>query len=706
MTAIGDRTTGAAPAARTVRRLRPGVAVTPLRAGLHLRGRDGSVTLEGSTALPALWRWLEGPLRDGGLDGLLDATEAGPRLRTAVRTLLGRLEAHGLLMTEPAGYEDQCAGDHGRDPVALWLRAGAARPAAARAALAAARAEVLAGDPDGPLARAAARALALGALPVTRTADPALPAGRVLLRLHGTGPVRALAAGLRAGGGYATAPGSPAQARSDAAALEARLGPGDGDGDGSPALASLLGGAAAHRLLCAAAGLPDPAAEGGDDRLLPGLPAVLLAEAAPPRAEYRTWLGPGRLDTDRRTDLPPAGTLGEALRRLAALGDEWCGALPAPLPADLRQLPVPLAACGLPGEGPAGGRLVAGAPRLDLARLEVFCRAAELLLGGPGFTVGANPGHARGRALRAAFARRAADDGRAAEERAGAVDANGGGTPAAPPPGGPAARMTDAPPPGPAARATGAPPSGPTGAPPACPGDWPTGAPPAGAADAPPPGPADALPPGPATRMTDAPPSGATGPTGAPPPRPTGPPPAGGDAGRAVPVAAPLWAGHPQFRHWWHTLTARLEVPARLEVLRAGPDGVYHAVVRRAGGPAPVLGEAVEATPGDAAAFAALAAVAAVRTGRPGPGRTPPSGGAVAPLACAGVRTAGWEDAGWTGRWLADAAGREEAFQDALRRLAGPPPATGAPAPVRDPALLARLRAFGFTVLHTPEEPS
>lgn len=603
-----------AVAARDARRLRPGVAVTPLRTGLHLRGRAGSVTLEGSAALPALWHWLEGPLRAGALDDHLDAADAGPALRTAVETLLGQLAAHGLLVSEPAaGPADPAGpagtgyGDQRDDPVALWLGATAERPAEARTALAAARAEVLAGDPGGPLARAAGRALELGGVPATRTADPALPDGRVLLHLHGTGPVRALAAGLLPDGGYATAPGSPAQARADAAALEARTGPGGSPGRsaaGAPALAPLLGGAAAHRLLCAAAGLPDPADEGGDDRLLPGLPAVLLAGAAPLRAEYRTWLGPLRLDPGRRTDLAPAATLGEALRRLSALTDERCGALPEPLAADLRQLPVPLATCELPGDGPAPRRLTAGAPGLDLARLELLCRAAELLLGGPGPTVGANPGHARGRALRAAFARRAAR------------------TP-------------------------------------------------------------------------------------------------GGIPG-AVAVAEDEWSGHPQFRHWWHTLTTRLEVPARLRVRRAGPDGVHHAVVLRAGdaqapgdsqapggaevpGDAEVLGEAVEATPGDAAAFAALAAVAAVRAG--GPAVAPPSGGAVAPLASAGTRTAGWEDDGWTGRWLSGTAAREEAFQDALRRLAGPPRDTGAAAPAEGGGLPELLRAFGFTVLPTPEEP-
>ncbi|MEU8434860.1 hypothetical protein AB0F18_18450, partial [Streptomyces sp. NPDC029216] len=118
-------TTVARPTA--VRRLRPGVAVTPLRAGLHLRGRGGSVTLEGSNALPALWKLLEGPLRDGGLEALLDTMEPRSAVRGAVDVLLAQLEAHGLLVTED--------GERPADgPVGQWLAESAERPADAAAA--------------------------------------------------------------------------------------------------------------------------------------------------------------------------------------------------------------------------------------------------------------------------------------------------------------------------------------------------------------------------------------------------------------------------------------------------------------------------------------------------------------------------------------------------------------------------------------------
>ncbi|MFF4267499.1 hypothetical protein [Streptomyces virginiae] len=606
-------------------RLRPGTAVTPLRAGLHLRGRRGSLTLEGSTAVPVVWGLLEEPLRTGGLAGFREGLEPGSAARVATDTLLGRLADHDFLLpVPPATPHPHPHPDPDPDPdpaVARWIDATAAHPDAAAALLATARAEVLACDPHSPPATAAVRALTAGGVPVTLTPDPGLPPDRILLIVRGAGPDRAVAAGRGGATGYVTAPGSTAQAHADAAALEARLTrltrtartvdpaavpprprriPGT--------FAALLAGAAAHRLLCAAARLPDPATEADDPRLLPGIPAVLLADARPARADHHSWLGPDRIDADRHVRLAPPTGLAEALRRIAALGEHRLGPLPAPLPGDLPQLPVPLATCTTPaGHATTPRTLTGGGPRLDLARLELFCRAAELLLGESAFIVGADPGHARGRALRRTAARRLA----------------------------------------------------------AAPHD-------------------------------------------------------------RAPLDSDHWSGHPQLRHWWTTLTGRLAVPARLEVHRAAPHAhAYRAVVRRTPhepgpgcgpgcGPGPLLGEAVEATPGDAAAFAALAAVTAVRTtAAAAPGAPPPpSGGAAAPLATAGVPTAAWEDPGWTGGWLADLAGHEEALQDTLHRLYGAtpttappaPPAPPAAAPARDSGLAGLLRSFGFTVLHTAEE--
>ncbi|MEV8554476.1 hypothetical protein AB0L04_32285, partial [Streptomyces glaucescens] len=458
-----------------------------------------------------------------------------------------------------------------------------------------ARVEVASAAAGGPLAEAVSRVLSDAGVAWSHAADPALPEDVVLLREAGGGR-RAVAVAVRGGRAYVTAPGSPEQVSSDAAALTAHRPPEPAHADfpatltahrppesadaGFPAsFVALLGGSAAQRLLCALGGLPDPASEGDDPRLVPGLPAVLVADARPPRADYRSYLGPHLIDAERRTRLEPARSLAEVLTRVAALTDELVGVLPGPAPGALRQSPVPLALCELPE-----GAVLAGAARLDLARLEAFCRAAELRPAGPGagrVTVGANPAHALGRALREAAA--------------------------------------------------------------------------------------EALP----------------------------------AAGAVLPEAH--WREHPQAGHWWTALTGRLGTPARLEVRRlADGEEAYRAVVRGGTDPAahgPVLGDAVEATPGDAAAFAALSAAAAAGSAAQGlvVGHLCRANGAVAALAAADARTAPWEDRGWTNGWLADLALREAALQAVLRRLTGlrvREPGEAAP------ALVARLRAFGFSVLY------
>ncbi|MFC9289045.1 hypothetical protein ACFT0E_20715, partial [Streptomyces sp. NPDC057052] len=169
---------------------------------------------------------------------------------------------------------------------------------------------------------------------------------------------------------------------------------------------ALLAGAAAGRLLAAVAGLPDPAAhEDASGTGRAGHPAVLIARTEPPEATYHPWAAAPRA-ARRGPDAPPAPDLGEALRRVTALGDPRLGVLDAPLPGELPQLPASLASCRTPA-----GLLVAGAVRADLARLEAACRAAELALADalPAPVVGASPDHAHGRALRrAAFGLEAA----------------------------------------------------------------------------------------------------------------------------------------------------------------------------------------------------------------------------------------------------------------------------------------------------------
>ncbi|MFE4483138.1 hypothetical protein ACFRQP_41320, partial [Kitasatospora sp. NPDC056789] len=131
-------------------RLRPGVAVTPLREGLHLRGRDTSLTLEGSRALPALWQVLAARLGpDAEAAGAAADAAVEPKVAAALATVTARLREHGLLVDHPDG-----------ERLPPWPGSVADDPGGAVAALAAARPVVAAADPDGPSARAVARALA------------------------------------------------------------------------------------------------------------------------------------------------------------------------------------------------------------------------------------------------------------------------------------------------------------------------------------------------------------------------------------------------------------------------------------------------------------------------------------------------------------------------------------------------------------------
>ncbi|MFD6796855.1 hypothetical protein [Streptomyces cyaneofuscatus] len=391
--------------------LRPGVSVTVLPHGVHLRGWITSVTLEGGAGLPVLWgRLAEALAGDGGTE-LARAAVAGSPLRAALVTVIGQLHEHDLLVERPAGENGDAAGQ--------WLGAVADRPAEAAAALIRSRVRVLAARPDGPLARAAARALDRAGVRAATGEAADLPDGQVLLVAAGPGapsPLtaeqdaqeRAVVVGLRPGVGFVTPVGSARQARADADGLADRLRRREALGGAEhPGLPALLASSAAQRLVCAVAGLRDPSAEAGDARLIPGLPAALVAEREPLRGEYRTWAGPVLVDADRVRPRADVRTLAEALARIPVLTDRLAGVLDEPDPGALPQLPAALVRSSVAGEV-----LVSGSARADLARLEAVCRAAELLLGkgeaglegegGP--VVGAGAVHARGRALRRAAA--------------------------------------------------------------------------------------------------------------------------------------------------------------------------------------------------------------------------------------------------------------------------------------------------------------
>ncbi|MEO3977596.1 hypothetical protein AAFN69_27515 [Streptomyces sp. CAU 1734] len=372
-------------------RLRPGVRVTALRDGLHLRGWAGSVTLEGSGALPGLWRLVEEALRtDGGAAALASRAPAGSALRAALCTLIGGLRAHDLLVGNAPVP---------RSPAAGWLGAAAERPERAARALRRARVRVEGPEPGpgGALAGAAVRALE--GCGVRAAAVAGGERWLLLTAEAGGGEPLAVAAGVGGGTGFVTPAGDPGRVRADAAALVVRLRitGGEGEEGGGGELAELVAGAAVQRLLCAVGGLPDP--DGGESG---GRVSVLVADGRPLRARYRPWTG----------SRPAAGggplTLEGALASVAELGDERVGVLAPPLPGSLPQLPVALVGCAS-----AGGDLVAGAVRADLARLEAVCRAAELRLGGgrEGVVVGAGDAHALGRALRRGALRAAVGGG-------------------------------------------------------------------------------------------------------------------------------------------------------------------------------------------------------------------------------------------------------------------------------------------------------
>ncbi|MFD8731704.1 hypothetical protein [Streptomyces sp. NPDC059611] len=631
--------------------LRPGVAVTLLHNGVHLRGWITSVTLEGGPGLPALWGRLAEALAVGedraeaGCARLARAAPAGSPLRAGLLTVINQLHDHDLLVARSGEAAESEKAEVPKGAAGQWLGAVAGRPAAAADALARSRARVLTAHPDSPSARTAARALNRSGIrtEIVTVGAADLPDGQILLvaatpaepgqpgepaqpgepdELSAAAEPHAVAVGVRPGVGFVTPVGSAEQARADADGLAGRLRRREVHGTAEhPGLPALLASSAAQRLVCAVAGLRDPSAEAGDSRLLPGLPAALIAEQEPLRGEYRSWSGPVLLDPDRVRPRADVRTLAEALARIPVLTDRLAGVLDEPDPGALPQLPAALVRCSV-----ADGDLLSGSARADLARLEAVCHAAELRLGGDEsgpVAVGAGAEHARGRALRqAADRRQAAEAVGRADRQDTAADAHAGVTSGTHHPGGAAGSHHEG-------------------------------------------------------------------------------------AHHTIPWT-PDTRRHPQAPHWWSVLVRRLGVDADVAVARldTGGGSVFRARVRgrtTAGGPPALLGTAVEATADDAVAFAALSAVVRVQSATDAPHArhlVTPSG-ASAPLARS-AEPAPWEDAGWTTAWLGEMAGREPGLQQALADLTGwsPPPwqpSAGAPADVH--ALWSALRQCGFSVL-------
>ena len=515
-------------------RLRPGVRATPLPGGVHVRAWTGSFTVEGGAGVPVLWGRLEDALRRDELENLL--AQAGPNARRVLTRLLDTLDGHGMLVPSPHPGEGR-AGD--------WFAAVAPDPAAGQRAVSDVVFTVSTGPHDADLARAVERSLLRFGASVALAQDPDAPPGQAVLEASG----HAVALRVGADLAFVTEPAPSELVRADARALAERLAlapPAKAAATG--AMTALVAGAAAQRLVSAVAALPDPATHGENPRLPEDWPSVLVATADPFGAEYHPWRG---------RVVPAPATLADALRTVEALCDERTGLLPAVRPGALPQLPAALAGSDAPGRA-----LMAAAARVDLARLEAACQAAELQIaetfgGGHAVAVGFDHGHAAGRSLRAS---------------ALALPLTGLGQ-----------------------------------------------------------------------------------------------------------VDDGEWNEDQHARYWRHALAGLLGVSVLTRVF-AVAEGVYRAEVCLEDdvlGRGDVLGQAIEATPGDAAAFAALAATgvaqsrAAAATAAHLIEHVPPSG-ALTSFAASGLALAPWESPGSAAAWIADVAGRQADLRDRLVRLVGP----------------------------------
>lgn len=351
-------------------RLRPVVHASPAPSGLHVRGWASSFTLKGGTGIWKLWEQVAPALADG-VEDLSVPPGAPAGVATALELLFAQLREHDMLVEVPAEWPDAPP-----DDIVRWLESVASDPQWTWARLRATRFVV---GGSGPLAAAAVRAITATGL--TAIAEP----GHGLVVTAGE---FAVTAGCSADAGFVVHPGPLASVLLDAAAVSARLGL--GAGEPPEVLAALVGSAAAHRVLCAAGGLPDPAGEfithSADAPADAPQHAVFVARLDPLRASYHPWIPAAR----------PSAPTADPARALAALTDPELGPVPEPSPGDLPQLPANIVR--------AGGTLGVGTT-LDGAKRDAAVRA----LTKPGVSAGLDRTHALGNALRAAAHARLAD---------------------------------------------------------------------------------------------------------------------------------------------------------------------------------------------------------------------------------------------------------------------------------------------------------
>ena len=383
----------------TLTRLRPVVQVTPIPGGLHARGWSSSFTIRGGQGLHRVWEVLERRLADGLPEGAWYPASAPADVRSAVDRIQEALSAHDMLVRVPLAW-DEPARSRPSAPTRGWLESVADDPARAWAAL---QSVTFAVHGQGPVAWAAVRALTEIGLEV----DPQ-PSPRALGRLtEMNGDPVAITCGDLLGWVAAddtvgvvlpvardlTAAGAFEQLR-DRVGMGRRVQP-------PSALHSLVGAAAAHRMICAVAGLPDPgqtrgARRGAGEQLRWTPATVLVARMDPLRAAYHPWLGVPAASA------APARSLEEAAARLAALTDVELGLAEDHDRDDAVQIPAAVLALRAgtvvsPAVGPTAewARVVAGTG--------LVAQLAGSRLGRP-VIAGANIADARGRALRQVWA--------------------------------------------------------------------------------------------------------------------------------------------------------------------------------------------------------------------------------------------------------------------------------------------------------------
>lgn len=344
-------------------RLRPVVHASPAPSGLHVRGWASSFTLKGGAGIWKLWEQLAPALADGVPD-LTVPPGAPEAAKAALELLFAQLREHDMLVEVPAEWPDAPP-----DDIARWLESVAPDPQWTWQRLCAAR-FVVAGS--GPLAAAAVRAITATGL--TAVLEP----GHGLVVTAGE---LAVAAGCSADTGFVVHPGPRPGVLLDAVAVPARLGL--RTDDPPEVLAALVGSAAAHRLLCAVGGLPDPAGEfithTADAPADAPQNAVFVARLDPLHASYHPWIPAAR----------PSAPVADPMRALAALTDPELGPVPAPSPGDLPQLPANIV---------RAGEVLGVGTTLDGARLDATVRA----LAKPGVCAGLDRTQAVGNALRVA----------------------------------------------------------------------------------------------------------------------------------------------------------------------------------------------------------------------------------------------------------------------------------------------------------------